>query len=69
MPGWSDIGSTAAIELILDDVEQAPMQPFNERDSLEVVRPDLFRLLFAICAVGSISSISSSCFQHVTPLF
>ena len=41
-------GLAAAIELILDDIQQSPMQPLNERQGIEIERPDMIELRLAI---------------------
>ena len=39
-----DVGAAAAVELVLDDVEQAPMQPLDQRQGIEIERPDVVEL-------------------------
>src|SRR5204863_2069645 len=38
-----DVGAAAAVELVLDDVEQTAMQPFDQRQGFEIKRPDVFK--------------------------
>jgi hypothetical protein len=43
-----DIGAAAAIELVLDDIEEPPVQPLHERQSFEIERTDVVETGFAI---------------------
>src|ERR1700746_439455 len=43
-----DIAAAPAIELILDDVEKATMQPLDPRQGFEIVRADVVEASFAI---------------------
>src|SRR5262249_37332637 len=36
-----DVGAAAAVELVFDHVKQAPMQPLDERQGIEIERPDM----------------------------
>src|SRR5262249_37153915 len=57
-----DVGAAAAIELVLDDVEETAMQPLNQRQCLQIKR--LHRTL----AAGAFGAFSRSCdgFHHDT---
>ena len=36
-----DVGAAAAVEFVLDDVEQSPVQTLDQGQRLEIVRPDM----------------------------
>src|SRR6185436_14979201 len=39
-----DVGAAPAVELVLYDIEQSPMQPLDERQGIEIERPDMVEL-------------------------
>ncbi len=43
-----DVGAAAAVELVLDDVEQTPMQALDQGQRLQIVRPDMVEARLAI---------------------
>src|SRR5215468_2487112 len=43
-----DIGAALAIELVFDDVEEATMQPLDERQGFEIVRTNVVEAPFAL---------------------
>src|SRR6266540_3129442 len=43
-----DVGAAPAVELVLDDVEEATMQPLDQSQSFEIVRTDVLEASLAI---------------------
>src|SRR5262245_25597858 len=52
-----DVGAAAAVELVLDDVEQAAMQPLDQSQSLEIVRLDMVEARLTISGFGHVGNI------------
>ena len=49
-----DVGAAAAVELVLDDVEQAAMQPLHQRQGFEIERPDVIEPGLPIAAGSTV---------------
>src|SRR6185436_15632576 len=51
-----DVGTAPAVELILDDIEQSPMQPLYERQGIEIERPNVVELRLFLGGLDRFSS-------------
>ena len=60
-----DVGAAAAIEFVLDDVEQPAMQPLDQRQSFQIERPDVVETRFAF---GRLDRLGNG-FHVQRPLF